>query len=367
MPHDTSHLRIVRTRRAYNRWAADQTFEDYALRFTARSARTATPMRAAFTALGSISFLALEAIGGTLTLAFGFTNTAIAITFVTVLIFCITLPLCATAAKAGLDVDLLTRGTGFGYIGSTVTSLIYASFTFIFFGLEAAILAGTLHILLNIPLWLAYLACAVVIIPLVARGITFIAKFQIITFPIWFFLNLLPLSILIIQHPLWLAEWTHFSGLVQHTSGIDTLAIGSAASVMIVLVCQSAEQIDFLRFLPPLTAQNKRQWWSALILGGPAWIVLDAAKLASCRIISWMGCFTCRFFTFTGHTTWFDVSFGMEQFYAPRACYSPYDRFGGCVSNQNQYYKCVCRISRLVELFLPTYTFSSWAGLLRSF
>ena len=32
--------------------------------------------------------------------------------------------------------DLLTRGAGFGYIGSTLTSLIYATFTFIFFALE---------------------------------------------------------------------------------------------------------------------------------------------------------------------------------------------------------------------------------------
>lgn len=55
-------LRIVRMRRDYNRWAADQSLEDYALRFTARSARAATPLRAALTALGSISFLALEAI-----------------------------------------------------------------------------------------------------------------------------------------------------------------------------------------------------------------------------------------------------------------------------------------------------------------
>jgi hypothetical protein len=37
------------------------------------------------------------------------------------------------ATKHGLDMDLLTRGAGFGYIGSTITSLIYASFTFIFF------------------------------------------------------------------------------------------------------------------------------------------------------------------------------------------------------------------------------------------
>ena len=37
--------------------------------------------------------------------------------------------------------DLLTRGAGFGYIRSTITSLIDASLTFIFFALEAAIMA----------------------------------------------------------------------------------------------------------------------------------------------------------------------------------------------------------------------------------
>lgn len=193
MPHSIRHLRIVRPRRAYSRWAANQTFEDYALRFTAQRARTATPMRAALTALGSISFLALEAMGGTLTLAFGFANTAAAIAFVTLVIFCVSLPLCLSAARSGLDIDLLTRGCGFGYIGSTITSLLYASFTFIFFGLEAAILAGTLRSLLGVPLWLAYLVCAVVVIPLVMWGITFIARFQIATQPIWFALNLYPL------------------------------------------------------------------------------------------------------------------------------------------------------------------------------
>ncbi|MFT8719035.1 ATP-binding protein [Acetobacter sp.] len=279
MPFEASRLRIVRTRRAYSRWAADQTFEDYALRFTARKARMATPMRAALTALGSISFLALEAMGGTLTLAFGFTNTVIAIALVMVVIFTISLPLSVTAARSGLDIDLLTRGTGFGYIGSTITSVIYASFTFIFFGLEAAILAGTLHSLLGMPLWLAYLGCAVVIIPLVTWGISFIGRFQIATLPIWLVLNLVPLVAVMVQHPEWLAEWTHFTRMSLGPSGIDAVAIGSAASVMIVLVCQSAEQIDFLRFLPPLTENNRRQWWTALILGGPGWVVLDAAKL----------------------------------------------------------------------------------------
>ncbi len=61
--------RIVRIRREYNQWVADQTLEDYALRFTAKAARRWSPWRVANTALGGISFLALEAIGGTVTLS----------------------------------------------------------------------------------------------------------------------------------------------------------------------------------------------------------------------------------------------------------------------------------------------------------
>ena len=55
--------RIVKIRRAYNRWVGDETLEDYALRFTARSFRKWSELRIANTALGGISFLALEAIG----------------------------------------------------------------------------------------------------------------------------------------------------------------------------------------------------------------------------------------------------------------------------------------------------------------
>src|SRR5258708_13506429 len=55
--------RIDRVRRQYNQWVANQTLEDYALRFTAKSARRWSAARVANTALGAISFLALEAIG----------------------------------------------------------------------------------------------------------------------------------------------------------------------------------------------------------------------------------------------------------------------------------------------------------------
>jgi hypothetical protein len=129
--------RIDRVRRQYNQWVANQTLEDYALRFTAKSARRWSATRVANTALGAISFLALEAIGGTITLNYGVTNATAAILVVSVIIFACGLPIAYHAAKCGIDIDLLTRGAGFGYIGSTITSLIYASFTFIFFAIEA--------------------------------------------------------------------------------------------------------------------------------------------------------------------------------------------------------------------------------------
>ena len=57
----------------------------------------------------------------------------VAVILVSIIIFALSMPIAINAAKNGLDIDLLTRGAGFGYLGSTVTSLIYASFTFIFF------------------------------------------------------------------------------------------------------------------------------------------------------------------------------------------------------------------------------------------
>ena len=149
--------KIVKIRRNYNVWVANQTMEDFSLRFTAKSARKWSPYRVGNTALGAISFLALETIGATITYSYGFTNATAAIIAVGILIFLTGLPISYYAAKYGVDIDLLSRGAGFGYIGSTLTSLIYASFTFIFFALEAAIMAKALEIFFNIPLFFGYL------------------------------------------------------------------------------------------------------------------------------------------------------------------------------------------------------------------
>ena len=70
--------------------------------------------------------------------------------------FLIGLPIAYYAAKYGVDIDLLTRGAGFGYMGSTITSLIYASFTFLLFAIEASIMSMALQMLFDIPLAIAH-------------------------------------------------------------------------------------------------------------------------------------------------------------------------------------------------------------------
>src|ERR1700760_3299650 len=181
----TAQQKIVRVRRSYNQWVANQTLEDYALRFTAKSARRWSSVRVANTAIGAISFLALEAIGGAITINYGFSNATTAIVVVSALIFLTGLPIAYYASRYGVDIDLLTRGAGFGYIGSTITSLIYASFTFLLFSIEASILSVALQTLFGIPIALAHVISSLVVIPIAVYGISLISRMQLATQPIW--------------------------------------------------------------------------------------------------------------------------------------------------------------------------------------
>ncbi|HEY9097158.1 MAG TPA: hybrid sensor histidine kinase/response regulator, partial [Hydrogenophaga sp.] len=261
--------KIFGFRREYNSWVADETMEDYALRYTPRSFRKWSEWRVANTAFGSLSFLALEAIGGAIAVNYGFTNAMLAILVVGLIIFCTGLPIAYYAARYGLDMDLLTRGAGFGYLGSTITSLIYAVFTFIFFALEAVIMGLAVQLATGWPLAVCYIVSAVVIIPLAIRGITFLSKLQAWTQPVWLFLLILPFVWLALTKPQLFRDFAGLSGIRSGSSGFDPLMFGAAAAVIFSLVVQIGEQVDFLRFLPERTAANRVRWWLAVLVSGP--------------------------------------------------------------------------------------------------
>lgn len=269
--------RIINIRREYNGWVANETLEDYALRYAPRSFRKWSFSRIANTALGAVSFLAMEAIGGSIALNWGYTNALWAIALVAAVIFLSGLPISYYAARDAVDMDLLTRGAGFGYIGSTITSLIYASFTFIFFAIEAAIMALALELWFGLPLTWAYLASALVVIPLVTHGITWISRLQAWTQPVFVVLLLAPFLVVLLREPRLYAAFTDFGG--RHGNHFDWLAVGAGCTVAFALISQIGEQVDFLRFLPPAGARNRGRWWSSVIAAGPGWIIVGAAKM----------------------------------------------------------------------------------------
>ena len=284
----TARQRILPVRRQYNKWVNNQTLEDYALRFTAKSARRFSSRAISQTAIGAISFLALEAIGGAITLSHGTANAFLAILLGSAVLLVIGLPISRYAMRYGVDIDLLTRGAGFGYIGSTVTSLIYASFTFILFAIEASIMSSALEYAFGVPLWLGYIISAVAVIPLVTHGITWISRFQLATQPFWIVLNILPFVFIAFTDWQAVGNWLSFSGIDPATlepktegggwDSISLVSFGAASAVILALMAQIGEQVDFLRFLP---AQDfaRRRHRLALFLAGPGWVVLGAPKM----------------------------------------------------------------------------------------
>ena len=280
--------RVVKIRRDYNSWVASETMEDYALRFTPQRFRKWSEWRVANTAFGAASFLILEAVGATLLVQHGFVNAFWAILVTGLIIFLAGLPISVYAARYGVDMDLLTRGAGFGYIGSTITSLIYASFTFIFFALEAAVMAYALELALGIPPSWGYLICALVVIPLVTHGVSVISRLQVWTQPVWLVMLVVPFVYVWLHDPGVFMAVVHYGGDGGRVSQFDLLSFGASLTVGIALITQMGEQADYLRFMPVRTAANRKRWWFGVLAGGPGWVVLGVLKMLGGALLAYL-------------------------------------------------------------------------------
>jgi hypothetical protein len=184
--------------------------------------------------------------------------------------------------------DLLTRGAGFGYIGSTITSLIYASFTFIFFALEAAVMAYALELAFDIPPAWGYLMCALVVIPLVTHGVTAISRLQVWTQPLWLVMLVLPYVFVFRAQPHPAVRPGALRGRAGGP-GFNLLAFGAALTVGIALITQMGEQADYLRFMPEKTAgQRAARWWAACWWAARAGWCLGVLKMLGGALLAYL-------------------------------------------------------------------------------
>ncbi|MCL7676644.1 allantoin permease, partial [Klebsiella pneumoniae] len=254
-----------------------ETLEDYTLRYAPLSFRRWGPGVVAVTALGGIAYLADFSIGASIGMAWGTSNAIYSILVAALVIFLTGIPLAITAARYNIALDLITRSAGFGYFGSVITSIIFAGFTFIFFALEGSIMAQGLLVGLGIPLWMGYLIAPLMVLPLVVYGMKALTRLQVWTTPLWLVLMVVPVVWLIVKDPQLVDGFLHFAGK-NSASTVDITAIMLGAGVCLSLIMQIGEQIDYLRFMPPKTAENRKSWWLAVFSAGPGWVVLGAIK-----------------------------------------------------------------------------------------
>ena len=246
--------RILPVRREYNRWVANQTLEDYALRFTAKSARRWSTPRVAQTAIGAISFLALEAIGGAITLSYGIdqrhrrdhrrrhravphrpADRAL----------CLALRRRHRPAHPRRRLRLYRLDHHLADLRHLhLHPVRHRSLDHV---------DGAASSRFGIPLWLGYIISAVAVIPLVTHGITWISRFQLITQPLWIVLNILPVGFIAWQ------DWGIGRDLARlpgpragdrRSPASTSSQFGAAGSVILALMPQIGEQVDILRFLP---------------------------------------------------------------------------------------------------------------------
>lgn len=258
------------------RAAAEDSLEDYAFRYVPRSFRRWSAGSIGVTALGSIAFLADFSIGASVGIEHGTNNAVLGILFASIIIFIVGLPIAFYAARYNLDLDLIARGSGFGYYGSSITTVIFAVFTCIFFALEGAIMAQGLHVALAIPLPIGYIISTVVVIPIVIYGMRALERLQFWTTPLWLALALLPLLWVIVSDPEAVSAFVAFTG--ESDGAVSFEAVVASAAVCFALTPQLAEQIDVIRAMPPRTRANRRSWWASLLFAGPGWVLFSGIK-----------------------------------------------------------------------------------------
>ncbi|KKB35064.1 purine-cytosine permease family protein [Bacillus thermotolerans] len=124
--------------------------------------------------------------GSVMALQYGAMNAIISAIYAIVIAGVLGTVIACLSAKSGMNVNLMSR-QGFGYIGASLTSLIYASNFIMYCAFEGMILVSAVHAFFpEIPLWLLIIVFGSIVIPLNWFGIKQLDKLQKWSLPIFF-------------------------------------------------------------------------------------------------------------------------------------------------------------------------------------
>lgn len=188
-------------------------------------------------------------MGSVMALQFGAINAIISAIYAIIVAGILGTIIVYLSAKSGMNVNLLSRG-GFGYIGASLTSLIYASNFIMYCAFEGMILVSAIKAFFpSIPMWILIVIFGTVVIPLNWFGIKQLDKLQKWSLPIFGIFLITAIVVAFNKPSLYEGSfWTYMPEGVQAGGSALLLCIGMQHGIMGLTALLAS---DYARFLKP--------------------------------------------------------------------------------------------------------------------
>ena len=224
--------------------------DDYSLDRVPRSKRTMGWLSITNITFGIATAIFYFQMGSVMALQFGAINAIISSIYAIIIAGILGTFIAYFSAKSGMNVNLLSRGGGFGYIGASLTSFIYATNFIMYCAFEGLILVSAVHSFFPaLPQWVYIIFFGTIVIPLNWFGIKQLDKLQKWSLPIFFIFLLAAIIVSLNTPSVYDGEfWTYMPGSVQVGGTALLYCIGIHHGIMGLTALLSS---DYARFLKP--------------------------------------------------------------------------------------------------------------------
>lgn len=188
-------------------------------------------------------------MGSVMALQFGAVNAMISAVYAIIVAGILGTFIAHLSSKSGMNVNLISR-SGFGYIGASLTSFIYAMNFIIYCALEGMILVSAVHAFFPaIPVWALIVFFSLLVIPLNWFGISQLDKLQKWSLPIFFVFLIAAIVMAILTPSNYNGSfWTYMPDGVQVGGTALLLCMGMQHGIMGLTPLLAS---DYARFLKP--------------------------------------------------------------------------------------------------------------------
>ena len=223
---------------------------DYSLEKVPRSQRNMGWLSITNITFGIATAIFYFQMGSVMALQFGALNAIISSIYAIIVAGILGTFIAYLSAKSGMNVNLLSRGGGFGYIGASLTSFLYATNFIMYCAFEGLILVSAVHTFFPfLPEWALIIFFGLIVIPLNWFGIKQLDKLQKWSLPIFIVFLITAIVVSFYKPSVYEgAFWTYLPEGVQVGGQALLLCIGVQHGIMGLTALLAS---DYARFLKP--------------------------------------------------------------------------------------------------------------------